>query len=669
MKLVISNAHFHLDKCVGCKTCAHVCPTLAFTLPLDRPLEKGKIGPCVSQCPIGIDIEGFVSLIGQERYLDAYSLVLKNNPFPGITGRVCHHPCEENCNRGKFDEGISIQALERFVADRAMREGFEIPKTGVVKDAKIAIVGSGPAGLSCAYHLANLGYQPTVFEAEDRIGGMLRLGIPEYRLPKKVLDWEIEKIRSMGVEILTNRRLGGNLRIDELDNFDAAFIAIGFQKSHGLEIEGEDSEGVLSALGFLRNVNTGQEVSLGKRVAVIGGGNSAIDAARCALRLGCRPLLLYRRSVDEMPAIPSERQELEQENIEVSPLVVPKRIISKDGHIRRVECLRTRLGEIGEDGRRRPIPIEGSEFTVDVDNVIAAVGESPDFSGLAPFLDIKRNRVMVASDGVSVRQAIFAGGDIVTGAGTVSEAIASGMKAAMAIHRFLRNETNKENGVKPDVVGFEELNSDYFSPAEKIHLNRLDPAKAVRSFDEVRSGYGETEALGEARRCFGCGAPPQYNVEDCRGCSNCEQRCPASAITIEPREQPFTVGVNPDEFDREEILSICTNAKMHPKQIVCYCTNTTAGEIAAAILQGATTPEDISRTTGARTGCGVLCIQSIVRLLQAAGHAIVVGDTHQHYGKTRTVWEVDDATVNKYEEMGYRFQEDMRVLEGAFKKE
>ncbi|MCK5552607.1 MAG: FAD-dependent oxidoreductase, partial [Deltaproteobacteria bacterium] len=331
MKLVISNAHFHLEKCVGCKTCAHVCPTLAFTLPLDRPLEKEKTAPCVSQCPIGIDIEGFVSLIGQERYLDAYSLILKKNPLAGITGRVCHHPCEENCNRGKFDEGISIQALERLVADRAMREGFEMPKPQVIKNAKIAIVGSGPAGLSCAYHLASLGYQPTVFEAEDHIGGMLHLGIPEYRLPRKVLDWEIEKIRSMGVEILANRRLGENLGIGELEGFDPVFIAIGFQKSHGLEIDGEHSEGILSALAFLRDVNTGQEVSPGKRIAVIGGGNSAIDAARCALRLGCQPLLLYRRSVDEMPAIPSERQELEQEGIQISSLVVPKRIVSKGG--------------------------------------------------------------------------------------------------------------------------------------------------------------------------------------------------------------------------------------------------------------------------------------------------------------------------------------------------
>jgi NADPH-dependent glutamate synthase beta subunit-like oxidoreductase/bacterioferritin-associated ferredoxin len=498
---------------------------------------------------------------------------------------------------------------------------------------------------------------------------MLRLGIPEYRLPRKVLDWEIEKIRSMGVEILANRRLGGNPGIGELEGFDAVFIAIGFQKSHGLEIKGEDSEGVLSALAFLRDVNTGQEVSLGKRIAVIGGGNSAIDAARCALRLGYQPLLLYRRSVDEMPAIPNEREELEQEGIEISSLVVPKRIVSKGGRVRQIECLRTRLGEIEEDGRRRPIPVEGSEFTLDVDNVITAVGESSDFSGLTPLLDIKRDRVIVDSDGVSVRQSIFAGGDIVTGAGTVSEAIASGMKAAMTIHRFLRNETDEGNDVEPDVASFEELNSDYFDPAEKIHLGHLDPAKAVRSFDEVRLGYGEAEALGEARRCFACAAPPQYNVEDCRGCANCEQRCPTSAITIEPREQPFTVRVDPAEFDRDEILRICTSAKMHPKQVVCYCTNTTAGEIAAAILGGAETPEDISRTTGARTGCSVLCIQSIVRLLQAGGRRAVPRETHQCYGKTTTVWEADTGTMNRYKPGGYRFHEDMRVLEGAFKKE
>lgn len=669
MKLVISSAHFHPDKCVGCKTCAHVCPTRAFTLPFDRPVEKEKAAPCESQCPIGIDIEGFVSLIGQERYLDAYSLILRTNPLAGVTGRVCHHPCEQNCNREKFDEGISIQALERFVADRAMREGFEIPKPREIKDARIAIVGSGPAGLSCAYHLANFGYQPTVFEAEDRAGGMLRLGIPEYRLPKKILDWEIGKIRSMGVEILTNRRLGRNLGIDELQDFDAVFVAIGFQKSHELTIEGEDSQGVLTALDFLRTANTGEAVSLGKKVAVIGGGNSATDSARCALRLGAEPLLLYRRLADEMPAIPSERRELGQEGIRVFSLVMPKRIVSEGGRVRQIECLRTHLGEVGEDGRERPIPVEGSEFTVDVDNVITAVGESPDFSGLTPFLDIKRNRIIVGSDGVTVRQGIFAGGDIVTGAGTVSEAIASGMRAAMAIHRSLNNETDEGEHAKPDVVGYEELNSDYFYPARKFEPGHLDPAKAVRSFDEVRLGYREAQALEEAKRCFACAAPPQYNADDCRGCVNCEQRCPASAITIEPSEQPILVRVDPNECNQDEILRICTNAKMNPKQVICYCTSTSAGEIAAAILKGAKTPEDISRSTGARTGCTVLCIQSITRLLQAAGRPVVPGETHQHYGETRTVWEVDDATLNKYEGMGYRFKEDMRILQGAFKKE
>jgi NADPH-dependent glutamate synthase beta subunit-like oxidoreductase/bacterioferritin-associated ferredoxin len=669
VKLVVTQSRFHMEKCVGCKTCTHVCPTMAYVPSSTRPLDQKKIAPCSLRCPVGNDIEGFLFLVGQKKYLDAYHLLLKSNPFPGVTGRVCHHPCEQDCNRVKFDQGLSIQALERFVADRAMRGGYRPVKLKAGQKAKVAIVGSGPAGLSCAYHLARWGYRTTVFEAQDRLGGMLRYGIPEYRLPDNILEWEIKNITSLHVQVRLRQRLGTNLRFRDLDQFDALFIATGSQKSRELSIPGEEARGVLSALEFLKEVNSGKRVHLSKRIAVIGGGNSALDAARCALRLGAEPLILYRRSIEEMPALPHEREALQAEGIRILPLVIPVRILTEEDRIRGIECLRARLGEPGKDGRRVPIPVKGSTFHIEVDQVIVAAGESPELSGFTRSLKIKGDRIVTGTNGATPRERTFAGGDVATGSGTVSEAIASGKKGAMAIHRFLLRDAIEGNGVEPEVVRFEELNPDYFPSGEKVPLRSLDPATAVLSFDEVSSGYEEFEAVREARRCFGCAAPPTYHLEDCRGCTNCEQRCPASAITIEPREKPYTVGVNPNEFPPDLIFTLCKNANVHPQQVICYCTNTTAGEIAAAILRGADTPEAISRLTGARTGCTVLCIQSIARILEASGHPGKSRETHQSYGKTFTLWDLDTQTKEKYETVGYHFEEDRKLIDKVFEED
>jgi ferredoxin len=346
---------------------------------------------------------------------------------------------------------------------------------------------------------------------------------------------------------------------------------------------------------------------------------------------------------------------------------MPRRIIARDGRIQQLECVRTCQGETGEDGRRIPVPIEGSEFTMDVDNLIVAAGESADFSGFHSHLAVKEDRLIVEPDGVTLRNGIFAGGDVATGAGKVSEAIGSGKKAALAIHRYLEKKAGQDV-FKPEVVSFEEMNPDYFYAAPRNDAGHLDLRQAIQSFDEACLGYPEEQAVKETQRCFGCAAPPTYKVEECKGCINCAERCPASAITIEPLQDPYTVGVDPGQFDQDEIMRICEKAHLHPKQIICYCTDTRAGEIAAAILKGAKTPEDIARMTGARTGCTVLCVQSIIKLLEVSGNPVKAVGTHQVYGKTFTLWDIDPELKQRDEKRGYHYDDDQHLIEKVFEK-
>lgn len=405
-----------------------------------RPRFENKISPCNEGCPAGQDIEGAMVLIGKGKFVEAWELFKEENPLPGVCGRVCYHPCETACNRGQFDEAISINALERFMADYAAKHGKRLGQKGAKKKEKVAVIGSGPAGLTCAYHLARMGYSVKIFEALSVLGGMLRVGIPEYRLPKRVLEEEIDQILELGVTAELNCRIGKEAWERDLKEYSALFLATGSHVSKSLGIPGEELDGIMSGVDFLKDINLGKPVRIGKRVVVIGGGNTAFDAARTALRLGARPMILYRRTREEMPAFPGEIQEAEEEGIEISYLVSPVRLIPENGRVAKLECVKNRLGPPDEDGRRMPVAIKDSNFLIEVDQIISAIGEEADLSFVPDTVGMKESVLLTDERGATKIQGVFAGGDITQQPRTVVHAIGSGKRAAIFIDAFLQKK-------------------------------------------------------------------------------------------------------------------------------------------------------------------------------------------------------------------------------------
>jgi len=520
------------------------------------PAYLNKLAPCNESCPAGEDVEAAMVLAGQEDYLGAWEKITQENPLPRVCGRVCFHPCEAACNRKEFDEATSINALERFVGDRAFQSGKRPPPPQEKKREKVAIIGSGPAGLSCAYHLSSLGYGVTLFEAQPKLGGVLRYGIPSYRLPKDILDQEIDNILSLGVEAKTGVRVGKDVRWAELKNFDAVFVAAGAWKSLPLKVPGEDAKGVMSGLEFLQRVNSGQPVDPGQRVAIIGGGNTAMDAARSALRLGAKPLIIYRRTREEMPAWEEEVSETGEESIEFIFLSSPVKIVTENGKVKGVECIKNLLGPIGKDGRREPRPIEGSNFTLPVDAVISAIGETPDFSFLPEELRQYTGSLPVDETGATGVKGVFAGGDIIAQPRTVAYAIGSGKKAAMAVDATLRGKNAVEglrsarwgekgslsmarykkggtDGIAPEVIPFSALNTAYFKRQVRKRKEKLPLSRRTSGFSEVNLGLSPDSALYEAKRCFNCGV--------CNLCHNCFIYCPDLAISARPDKQGYDI--------------------------------------------------------------------------------------------------------------------------------
>jgi len=465
--------------------------------------------PCQNTCPVGMDAPAYIALIRANRLDDAYKVLLKTNPFPSVCGRVCDHQCQTKCRRGQLDEPVAIKHLKRYITDNGSRPTIEpVPVTG---KERIAVVGGGPSGLTAAGELALRGYSVTVFEELPHVGGMLRYGIPEYRLPRAVLEQEIDAIRALGVQFRTNTRVGKGITFEEIrKEYDALYLAIGAHQSQRLRVPGEDLTGVYGGVEFLRQVNLGNGVKVGNRVAVVGGGNSAIDAARSALRKGAQEvIMLYRRQRQDMPAQTEEVVAAEGEGVKIHFLVAPKEVIGVKGKVVGVKCQRMRLGEFDASGRRRPEPVEGSEFVFDVDMVIAAIGQVPDCSFLPKDIPVtKWSTIEVNGSGRTQTPApwIFAGGDAVTGPATVIWAIAAGKEAAGGIDAAIREQNGEPPYREPEGerIDIPQVIDEEVQEQPQARMSELGGGERVGSFAEVELGYTEEEALRESMRCLRC---------------------------------------------------------------------------------------------------------------------------------------------------------------------
>jgi NADPH-dependent glutamate synthase beta subunit-like oxidoreductase/ferredoxin len=503
----------HIETCI--------CPT--------GDCVKLAPAPCQIACPAGIDVPSYVTLIGMGLDAEAVQLIREDNPFPWVCGLVCTNPCELMCVRGRLDEPISIKYLKGFAAERAMSEGtYRNPAKGPDNGRKVCIIGAGPAGLTAANFLALKGYRVTIIEALPVAGGMMMVGIPRYRLPREVIDREVEMIKDLGVEIRLNTRLGLDVTMKQLkgQGFEAFLVTIGAHGAYKLMVPGEDDfPQVINAVDFLRRVSLGDRRLPGKRVTVIGGGNVAVDAARTCIRLGCEQVtLVYRRSRMEMPAHAEEVHQAEEEGVSCCFLTIPKEVTGADGKVTGLLCLRAELGQPDERGRRRPVAIEGSDHLLAVDAVIAAIGQTIENDGLMSLKELKwSRRGTIVANNITLETSVpgvFAAGDAVSGPATVVEAIGAGKKAAEAIDRYLHGIPQPE--MPPVPVRRRRLECIEVPASTKMILNRpqmplLNTDRRRITFQQVELGYPENMVREEARRCLRC--------DICRRCGHCVEIC------------------------------------------------------------------------------------------------------------------------------------------------
>jgi len=549
------------NKCTGCGACTTECP-VALPSEFDQGLGERKaiyrpypqavpniftisrrgVAPCQAACPVHQDGQGYVTLIAQQRFEEALQVILRDNPLPSICGRVCTHPCTAACTRAGVDDPVNLPALKRFITDHC--PDYKLPQPNVPdRQERIAIVGSGPAGLVCAYQLRQKGYRPTIFEALPIAGGMLAVGIPSFRLPRQLLKAEVDRLRAIGIEILLDTPVGRSIAFDDLrKSFAAVFLAIGAHVERKLAVPGENLIGVTGGVEFLRRVNLEKPVIPGRQVLVIGGGNSALDAARTALRCGATDVtIVYRRTRAEMPADPREIEDAQREGIKLMFLAAPKSFrADAHGRVAGLECLKMKLGRADASGRPAPEPIPGSEFVLPCDAAIVTIGQFPDVGGLGERLGVETTKWgTLTADPLTLETGlpgVFAGGDCVTGPDVVVNAKLAGRKAAISIDRWLNRE---------DLRIGRELEGPYRTEYEvdttgvlmqrQVHMQALDPATRGRTFAEVNVGYTAEEAVSEAKRCLACGI--------CCDCHLCETACQADAIDYTQREQKLALNV------------------------------------------------------------------------------------------------------------------------------
>lgn len=562
------------NKCVACGECVKVCPVNALRLGqkiceeaqvieerVDFPsntkwgpdkwnpdyrinrknvLDSGT-SPCITQCPAHIPVQGYIKLAAQGRYTEALELIKKRNPFPAVCGRICPRKCESACTRGNVDEPVAIDEIKKFIAEQDLNKEIRyIPKKINDYGKKIAVIGSGPAGLSCAYYLAIDGYKVTVFEKQKAVGGMLTLGIPSFRLEKDVVNAEIDILRELGVEFKTGVEVGKDVTINELRNqgYEAFFIAIGAQGSRKLGVEGEDAEGVISGVDFLREVNLGNEIDITGNVVVIGGGNVAIDVARTAVRAGAANVEMYcLESREEMPALEEEIEEALSEDIKIINCWGPKRILTENGKIVGVEFKKC-ISVFDEDKKFNPKYDENDTMVVKADKVLLAIGQSIDWGGLLEGTKVELNpNNTIKVDPITLQSTdpdIFAGGDVATGPKFAIDAIALGKEGAISIHRFVhpgqdliigrdRNEYKAFDKENLELEGYDRI------PRQKAP--KVDGSKAKKSFRDLRQTFTEEQVKKETERCLSCGATvvDQYL---CIGCGQCTTKCKFDAVSL-----------------------------------------------------------------------------------------------------------------------------------------
>ena len=542
--------YVELEKCTACGDCSAACPIevpsafdaqLGTRKAIDRVyaqaapnapvIQKRGRAECSSGCPIDTSVQAYVALIAAGRFEEAAEVIRRENPLPSVCGRVCFHPCERKCNRGSLDEPINIRGLKRFAIDRfpTLPPHEEVPPTG----KSVAVIGSGPAGLSAAHFLALAGHVVRVFESLPVLGGMLSVGIPDYRLPPEILERDLAGIRALGVDFRTSTAVGRDVSAEEIRNgFDAVFIAVGAHMGRKLGIPGEESRGVIHGIDFLRKRSLGQETGLGKRVVIVGGGNTAIDAARTALRLGAsKVMILYRRTREEMPADFLEVEAALEEGVEIQFLAAPLNVLARNGAMTGVECIRMGLGEPDSSGRPRPVPVDGSEFTLAADTLIPAVSQSADLR-LAEQLGLETTRwSTIVADELTLatsRPGVFAGGDVVLGPSSVIDAIAQGKRAARGIDNYLAGRPLDLSLEKPEKrdnpLSEPELKKlrEKTQPARRLPQAEESVMPRVKDFREVEQTYSPEEARQEAGRCLNCGL--------CCECMCCVKACKAGAV-------------------------------------------------------------------------------------------------------------------------------------------